>query len=638
MNLLLSNFNNDNENDLHNLLINYQEYFEFKTNENNTNLYLNIDKLKNYIKEGKNIKYRKFIFLYLENIVNKKKFKNYTLTYDKIDNKSIQLIQHDKILDNYDIKNIKKLIYLIKYFSKKNSKMRNINIYKLDNELYADIQNMRFLNINFLEDYKYNFRGKGFIINNQSYLKNLIMIINCIYNYSKNSINLENINYSNKIEHNLINSKSNLIFSSKIKIELFISVIKSININVHYLEINNINSLKNLNNSHMIDNEYIFININILTNYFKNFDFYHGNSIIENINNSIIEDSMIETIESLKIKNIFMFRWNNIIIDNFNKIHKNDINYLKELKVNYYTYINYENEIDEFMLKNMSLFIINNNDLIKFEFNNYKYIIKNELLIQNKNEIENKTYNDELITIESNEESKILSQLNNNDIEIANILLNSNNKYIHRTNENNIENIVKKNKNNINDFIINKEYNHSSCCICMSKIESSEFCILECSHYFCKNCILKHKINEELNNNLSKCPICRYNYKMIYNIIHDNNEINSIIKKLENIIIKENNKKILIVSEYNEILNYLVDNLKTYELEYYKKKNNNNNIKISLINYLNNNIIKNMDVFIFFTFSEKGYLKYKEVRNLYNDYYLNKDKIKFYIFRYKNDI
>ena len=61
MNLLLSNFNNDNENDLHNLLINYQEYFEFKTNENNTNLYLNIDKLKNYIKEGKNIKYRKFI-------------------------------------------------------------------------------------------------------------------------------------------------------------------------------------------------------------------------------------------------------------------------------------------------------------------------------------------------------------------------------------------------------------------------------------------------------------------------------------------------------------------------------------------------------------------------------------------------
>jgi hypothetical protein len=635
MHLLLSNFNNSNENDLNNLLVNYQEYFEFKTNENNTNLYLNIDKLKNYIKEGKNIKYRKFIFLYLENIVNKKKFKNYTLTYDKIDNKSVNLIQHDKILDNYDIKNIKRIIYLMKYFSKKNIKMRNNNIYNLDNELYADLKCMRFSSIQYLEDYKFNFRGDGFILNNKSYLKNLIMIINCIYN-SDNINHLNNSCNYNKIENSLINSKSNLIFSSKIKIELFISIIKSININVTYLEIHNFNSLKNLNKLHMMESEYIFININILNNYFKNYETYHGNSIIENINNSIIEDFMIQTNDSCKIKNLFMFRWNNIIIDNFNKIHKNDLNYLKELKVNNYKFINYENDIDDSMLKTISLLIINNNELIKFGFHNYKFIIKNELLIQNKNE--NRIYNDELITIESNEESKILSQINNNDIEIANILLNSNNKYIHKTNENNIENIVKENKNNINNFIINKEYNNSSCCICMTKIEVSEFCILECSHYFCKNCILKHKINEELNNNQSKCPICRYNYKMIYNIIHDNNEINSIIKKLETIIIKENNKKILIISEYNEILNYLVDNLDTYELEYYKKKSNNNNIKIALINYLNNNIIKNMDVFIFFTFSEKGYLKYKEVRNLYNDYYLNKDKIKFYIFRYKNEI
>ena len=55
----------------------------------------------------------------------------------------------------------------------------------------------------------------------------------------------------------------------------------------------------------MIDNEYIFININILTNYFKNFDFYHGNSIIENINNlpqvnhinGIKNDNRIENLE-----------------------------------------------------------------------------------------------------------------------------------------------------------------------------------------------------------------------------------------------------------------------------------------------------------------------------------------------------
>ena len=634
MNLLLSNFSNSNDNNLNNLLINYQEYFEFKNDEKNTYLYLNIEKLKNYIKEGKNIKYRKFIFLYLENLINKKKFKNYSFTNNKTDNKYLNLIQHDKILDNYDIKNIKKIINLINYFNKKYIKMRNNNIYNFDNQLYADIKNMRFSNIQFLENYKFNFRGEGFIINNLSYLKNLIIIINSIYNY--NNINYVNNVKKNNIDNYLINTKNNIIFSSKIKIELFISVIKSINNNVKYLEIHNINNLKNLNNIHIIENEYLFININVLSNYFKYFESYNRSSIIENINNSLIEDYMMNENNTNKIKNIFMFKWNNIIIDNFNKISKNDINYLKELKTNYYNYINYENNIDDLLLKNMSLFLVNNDELLKFGFNNYKYIIKNELLINNKEGI--KLYNDEIIHIENNEESKILSQVNNNEIEIADILLNSNNKYIHRTNEDNIENIIKENKNNINNFIINKELINSNCCICMSKIEKTEFCILECSHYFCKNCILKHKINEELNNNQSRCPICRYNYKMIYNIIHDNNEINSIIKKLENIIKKENGKKILIISEYNEILNYLVDNLSEYKLEYYKKKNNNDNIKIALINYLNNYIIKNIDIFIFFTFSDRGYLKYKEVRNLYNDYYLNKEKIKFYIFRYnKND-
>ena len=285
---------------------------------------------------------------------------------------------------------------------------------------------MRFSNIQFLENYKFNFRGEGFIINNSSYLKNLIIIINSIYNY--NNINYVNNVKKNNIDNYLINTKNNIIFSSKIKIELFISVIKSINNNVKYLEIHNINNLKNLNNIHIIENEYLFININVLSNYFKYFESYNRSSIIENINNSLIEDYMMNENNTNKVKNIFMFRWNNIIIDNFNKISKNDINYLKELKTNYYNYINYENNIDDLLLKNMSLFLVNNDELLKFGFNNYKYIIKNELLINNKEGI--KLYNDEIIHIENNEESKILSQVNNNEIEIADILLNSNNKYI----------------------------------------------------------------------------------------------------------------------------------------------------------------------------------------------------------------
>ena len=53
MNLLLSNFSNSNDNNLNNLLINYQEYFEFKNDEKNTYLYLNIEKLKIILKKGK---------------------------------------------------------------------------------------------------------------------------------------------------------------------------------------------------------------------------------------------------------------------------------------------------------------------------------------------------------------------------------------------------------------------------------------------------------------------------------------------------------------------------------------------------------------------------------------------------------
>ena len=46
----------------------------------------------------------------------------------------------------------------MKYFSKKNIKMRNNNIYNLDNELYADLKCMRFSNIQYLEDYKFSIK------------------------------------------------------------------------------------------------------------------------------------------------------------------------------------------------------------------------------------------------------------------------------------------------------------------------------------------------------------------------------------------------------------------------------------------------------------------------------------------------
>jgi len=134
--------------------------------------------------------------------------------------------------------------------------------------------------------------------------------------------------------------------------------------------------------------------------------------------------------------------------------------------------------------------------------------------------------------------------------------------------------------------------------------------------------------------------MCRYNYNLIYNIANKLENNNIIISNLEGILNKEINKKILIVAEHNKILGYINDSLKgKYKIDNYKKKNINMNKDINLIpiNYLKKNIINNIDIFIFFTFSDKGYNKYIEIKNIYNDYYLNKNKIKFYLFNYNKN-
>lgn len=634
MNLLLSNFTDENNKDLDELLLSYQEYFVFKKINDETYLYLDIDNLKNFINEGKEIKYRKFIFLYIENLINKKN-KNYNLNYDKINNKKLNYIIHDKILNNYDIKNIKKIVSMINYFDTNLLKFKNNNIFSLDNNLYADIKNNRFINNKLLQDYKINTKINGFIINNSSYLKNLIIILNCIKNTK-----------SPNVGENGIYLKTNcvLVFTTRLKIDLFTNILKSINTNVKYLEINNIKN-NNIKYKDILECEYLFFNINLLSTYLKYIDlkFNYNNNLKNTIENYTIEQTLSENLLNNELKNIFVYEWNNIIIDNFSKINKNDIHYLKYLKKKNYNYINYENEIDDVILKNMSVFIIDNDDLNKYYYHNFKYFIKYELIIFHKEK--NINDNSKIINLPNNEETDIISKLSyskNNEIELAKLFLNSKSKFIHKDNENNIKNLIKKNKidnNFTNELMNNNKNNKLLCCICMDRIDQSKLCVLDCGHYFCKNCILMHKINEEMNNYENKCPICRYNYNIIYNIIDDNKNFNKVLFDLEKILNKEFKKNIYIVAEYNEILKFIEDLLKKkYNIEYYKKnKCNVNNIKLISINHLKKNIIKDIDALIFFTFSNKAYQKYLEIKNLYNDYYLNKNKINIYLFNYNKN-
>ena len=266
MHLLLSNFNNDNK-DLSELLINYQEYFVFKKEleekKEVISLYLDIERLYNYLETGKEIKYRKFIFLFLENLNNKKKNKNYYMNYDKYNIKLNNLIEED-ILNNEDLKNIRHILNIINYLNKNNINIKNNQIYNLDNKLYIDLNRKIFMNKKNINNYKFDIKTKGFIINNHSYLRNLIIILNCINN-EKNNKSVK-INRSRNIVGLEINTKCNLVISSKIKIELFINEITKNNKNIKYIEINNIDSFKNYTYIDVKNYQYIFININIINN------------------------------------------------------------------------------------------------------------------------------------------------------------------------------------------------------------------------------------------------------------------------------------------------------------------------------------------------------------------------------------
>ncbi len=135
--LLLSNFNN-NEN-LSELLLNYQEYFNFVKNGNNSvSLYLNTSKLKEYLIQGKDIKYRKFIFLFLENIYQHKKNKNYQFYINEKENGNII----NKNLTKQDIGYIHKLINIKKHFQNNSIQLKNRNIIYLKNDIYIHLKNV----------------------------------------------------------------------------------------------------------------------------------------------------------------------------------------------------------------------------------------------------------------------------------------------------------------------------------------------------------------------------------------------------------------------------------------------------------------------------------------------------------------
>lgn len=643
MNLLLSNFSEDSNNELDTLLSNYQEYFIFhKDKDDKTKLYLDIKNLESYLINGKEIKFKKFIFLYLENLINKKKSSNY---YYNKKNKLINFNQYydnyifDNFLDKKDYNNLNKILNLNKKFIENNNYF-HINdkyIYKLNENFYIDVKKGRFYYNNYNKD-KTIFNYNSIIINNYNNFKNQIICLIQIYifnNYLKN----KKIKLNNKKSFRL-NTKSSIIFCEKIYFDLWKrNIIKIFGNNIKFLEIFNNKSLLNFKNKDVLESDFILYNIDLINNNNKLFIYKHSTynfkkeTIYDNIQNSLYESSYNKNIINMLFDNLFLFNWKNIIVDRLEKIAKieyNLFNYLESNNLKIYLCNNINVEY-------LNLFInLSINNIINYSIDNFHNICKNELVIQNLNNTLSQIEDINLIEIESNaEDNIILNKYKNRNLkkELSLLFMKSINDYFYFDTKTNIKKILEtKNNNTYLDNIFSKNLDNCICCICMDKIEEKDFCILECGHYFCKSCILLHKFNDNTKN---VCPICRKNYNLIYNFNDKNDKISNKLKQLIQILDNEKEKNILIVADYDEILEYINKKIgNIYNIHNYSKKKiimKNKNIFLITTKLLNKNYIFDIDVLVFIDVYDENQKKFKEIKNKYIEYFYGTKSIKFYL-------
>lgn len=709
MNILLCKFNNIIDN--FNLSSCYQDYFIFEIKDNNTFLYLNPKILKQYLKDGINIKYRKNIFSFLKNIkINNNIFYKISNFNEKIN------IDKNNFID-CDTENLEFIINLSNKIIKNKNKFTIIdkNIVKLDTNFYADINLSRFLYSKKEKIYKFN----GIIINHNK-IKNRILSLQSIWYYNKNHKYL--INGQKTKDKLQFNTKCILILSEMNEINSWIETIEQYipNKKIHILK-----SKKDMKilNKEIFNLDFLIINIHFLYNkYFKNYFYKYIDDEIDKYSNISILNSLYDNlynknIENENLNNLYLFKWNMIIFDDINKIKildkKNYINYFAS-NLKYYLLNNdIDNSISNYIIKN-SIIDNNNNDLDIF------YIfLKKELLINNKkklnidyifvnlemssNELDifnnlfednkdvkkmslffinsekynfNKKSFDEIYEINEKYYNSLIEKDNNKINNIQNFFKDKKedenyNNYINKyfdTNlffeetESSINLLIKNITNNINLYklkiayfknIINefdkKDY---SCSICLDNIEKNNFSIINCGHYFCKDCLRKY-IN--LKKKFYECPNCRCNFTIndifVPNINKDddNKIVGTKMKKIKEIV--NSNNKIIIVTHFKEnikIKDFINDDTIFFNLFYknnfLKEKNKNlfineKNKSVLFSNYddmlLYN--FNNVDTIIFIDYIDINNNIFLQIKNNYLEKYVcDSNNITFY-FLYMNN-
>jgi hypothetical protein len=650
--IFLSKYEDIDNIELKNIISSYQDYFIFLNKNSTIQLFLDVKKLKYYLLNGLEIKYRDYIFLFLRNNIDSNIIKsniiaknNLTLNLN-IDNILFNINDNNiNFLNKNDYNNLNYIINLSNNIIMKNNNfsLNDKNIIKLDNNFYADIILERFY---FNKPKKITNSYNFIIINYFNEIKNKIITALSINNYDNNVI-IDN-NFT-KIEDKTyqLNTKCNLILTNKKNIKLWILLINTYFPNNKILAIEQKRDLENIKNKDIINYNFLVLNTNILSNkfylnYFKKY-LSTDNNLYISIVNSFYDNIKNLFILEENVQNFHLFNWNNIIYDEINEIlilNNKLIDYLTTKNVKYYLQSN-KIELDE-----INYIIKNNFDNNSNNFNNYYSIIPDILLIKNEEKFIYNNIEKIYIDIE-------LSDIQNTVYNIFFKIYNFDNfddfdNFDNFDNINNTDNINNANKykkmclyffqilnHNFNfttvdelSLIINEYYDtliknenltdkislllikklyvkniienfknnlvKRKCSICIEKIENNNYCILRCGHYFCKECISEYISANNSINNIYSCPNCRDKFKTnnIYyiNLLNNNNDNDN-----DNNINCCNNE-ITCCNKSNKINLKLKKILEIIHND--ENNNNNNNNKIIILSQFTEILSKIENIFI----------------------------------------
>ena len=522
------------------------DFIKFTNLDNNfIKIDIDIDILKKKILNGIEIKnFKKIIKIFKIYNLKKKKSKIYNLLNNNLKKKNILLKNND---------NIEKKINNKFYYS-------NMNLFKINKNLYLDLKEERFI----------NYRP-----NEKLYINNNILIVSQnnldLIDKIKNNNNTQNINYryifcDNNLQKIQISTKTILILSPIYSIDLINEKIKKLNKNIIIIKKNN--DLNQYSYNDILKTDFLIINCNIFNKKYIENNLLHYKTYFskKTVINKLIYLLKNKNILQTKTKFLHLFYWNKIYFFDINYIlNKLSLNtfkliYLLDAKINYC----FMNKINNKILSTCLLLNSYEKYKITKTINYWKKILCYSYSLKKK--IINKYL---FFNFEDEKNLNIIRDVkyfkfNNNQKQIEKIVKVNNpnliNEYCSVINLKNLNNLIKDGeyiKKFLKDLDNTDLHLEEDCSICLNKIKKN--IIFYCGHNICLDCFYKLKIK-----NINCCPVCRRDFsdgKFFFQKDNENN-LNFKIEYIINYLSNCNIAKIIIISSFKSFLSLLYKEIK----------------------------------------------------------------------------